>query len=128
MCANRPEQRFRIAVVDNEPAVRAALRRLICAAGYSVFSFESGSAFLESLSGQRPDCVILDYAMPGCTGLQVLSRMEADGFKIPAIVITASDGAHIVRQSIAAGARALLGKPILAGDLFAAIEEAIERA
>ena len=120
-------KRFCIAVVDDEPAVRSALRRLLGAAGYSAVLFASGSAFLESLSGHRPDCVILDYAMPGLTGLDVLSKLKADGLDIPAIVISASEDVHLARRSIDAGARTFLTKPVLAGDLFAAIEAAIER-
>ena len=116
-------QSFCIAVVDDEPAVRASLRRLLCAAGYSVVLFASGSDFLQSLCDHRPDCVILDIAMPGLTGLDVLPSLNA--LKIPAIVITASDDMHLARPSIDAGARALLRKPTLAGDLFAAIESAL---
>lgn len=128
MSANGTARRVRIAVLDDEPAVRAALRRLLCATGYRVDSFDSGVAFLASIRVQRPACVILDYAMPGLSGLDVLHRLRSDELEIPVIVLTGSDDEDLERRSIEAGARALLRKPVLAGDLFAVLEATMRHA
>ena len=122
--SSEPGRRLCIAVVDDEPTIRVALGRLLRAAGHSVVLFASGSDFLASLSGRRPDCVILDFAMPGLTGLDVVSRLKASGAEIPAIVITARDDLQLESRSIDAGARALLRKPFLGDQLFAAVEAA----
>ena len=115
-----------IAVVDDELSVREALGRLLRSAGYSVVLFASGSDFLLSLTEQRPDCVILDFAMPGMSGLDIVYILMAAQMDVPAIIVTAQDDAELERDSLDAGARALLRKPIREDQLFAAIELSLE--
>jgi|SoimicmetaTmtLMB_FD_contig_31_13210445_length_734_multi_3_in_0_out_0_2 FixJ family two-component response regulator len=101
-----------VAIVDDEEPIRKALRRLLRAADLETEAFASGSAFLESLSVRRPDCVILDLHMPGMTGLHVLQRLQQSGVKVPAIVITAHDEPETRTDCLAAGAIAYLRKPL----------------
>ena len=69
--------------------------------------------------------MLLDFAMPGLNGLDVLSRLKVDRLEIPAIVITANDDVQLESRSIDAGARALVRKPFSDDQLFAAVEAAV---
>ncbi len=101
----------RVALVDDEAPVRAALGRLLRLADYAVLSFASGEEFLDSLAAQLPDCVLLDVHMPGLTGLQVQAQLRAAGIDLPVVFITASDDAEIARSALDAGGLCVLHKP-----------------
>jgi FixJ family two-component response regulator len=117
-----------IAVVDDEPAVCKALERLLRAAKFEVSTFCSGTAFLESLSNRRPDCVVLDLHMPGVNGFEVQSKLVNDpAGAIGVVIITAHDSTESQERAMAAGAVAYLRKPVDAQPLLEAIRAAILR-
>ena len=95
-----------IAVVDDDAAIRKALRRLLSSADMNVATFDSGQAFLDSLADQSPDCLILDLHMPGISGLELLQGLSRIDVAVPTIVITAYD--ERAMECLAAGAAALL--------------------
>jgi len=64
-----------LAVVDDEESVRRALARMLSASQFEVDVFASGQEFLDSLRARLPDCVILDYQMPGLTGRDVQRQL-----------------------------------------------------
>ena len=114
-----------VAVVDDEAAVRVALRRLLCLAGYTAVTCSSGEEFIDSLAHRRPDCVLLDVHMPGLTGLQVQARLQAAGLDLPVVFITASDDAEVERSAIDGGGRCVLRKPFSSDRLLEAVGEAL---
>ena len=114
-----------VAIVDDEDAVRRALERLLRSAGFVPKAFASGAAFLQSLDGARPDCVVLDLHMPNVTGFDVQDRMSQSGIRIPIIVITGHDSAESRERVRALGAAAYLRKPVGAKLLLEAIERAL---
>jgi FixJ family two-component response regulator len=98
-----------LAVVDDDPGVRKALTNLLRAAAFEVQTFDAGEAFLASLNDRRPDCVVLDLAMPGMSGFDVLSCLSADPADSIAIVaITARDSNRWCKRALARGASACL--------------------
>ena len=97
-----------VAVVDDEDSIRKALKRLLRSAGLAVECYASGPEFLQSLSVQRPDCIVLDIRMQGMTGFDVQARLKAAHVSIPIIFITATDEQTRAMQS---GAAAVLRKP-----------------
>jgi FixJ family two-component response regulator len=111
-----------IAVVDDDAAIRKALRRLLSSADMNVATFESGQAFLDSLANQSPDCLILDLHMPGITGLELLRGLSRIDVVVPTIVITAYD--ERAMECLAAGAQVYLRKPVDDHVLLSAIESA----
>ena len=115
-----------VAVVDDEAAVRVALRRLLCLAGYTAVTCSSGEEFIDSLAHRRPDCVLLDVHMAGLTGLQVQARLQAAGIALPVVFITASDNPEVARSALEAGGLRVLRKPFSNADLLSAIEFALE--
>ena|SRR5688572_1785319 len=104
--------RVHVAIVDDDDSVRKALGRLLRSAGMEPEGFESGEAFLESLGTRQPDCLLVDVCMPGTDGAELLKRLVELGYSVPAIVITAHDNETVRDMFRAAGARALLLKPL----------------
>jgi FixJ family two-component response regulator len=76
-------------VVDDDPSVRRALRRLLLSAGMDVETYGSGAGFMEAALDREPDCVILDIRMPGMSGPELHDRILAMGRRIPVVFITA---------------------------------------
>ena len=101
-----------IAIVDDDPGVRRALRRLALSLGYEPVTFASGEEFLASLGGGLPDCLILDLHLPGMSGVDVLAELGAGGFAFPVIVITGLDQPGVRDKCFRAGAADYLTKPI----------------
>jgi FixJ family two-component response regulator len=122
-----PAPALLVAIVDDEEPVRKALRRVLQAAGITVNTYASGSAFLDAVASRRPDCLILDLHMPELNGLQLLQHLQASGVKLPSIVITAHDAPEARTRCRLAGASACLPKPLDREVLLRAILEAVGR-
>ena len=114
-----------VAVVDDEEAVRKALKRLLRAAGLEAEGFATGEEFFQS--ARRADCVLLDLHMPKMSGLQVLERIRALARRLPVVVITAHDQPETREQCLAAGAVAYLRKPLDDRLLLNAISAALSK-
>jgi FixJ family two-component response regulator len=114
-----------IAVVDDDDAIRCALSRLLRASGFNVITFASGQAFIDSLGGQRPDCAVMDFQMPGLTGGDVQRLLMLAGLHLPIIIMTAYDHPGIREECLGNGAVACLVKCDLQDHLIAAIKAAI---
>jgi FixJ family two-component response regulator len=108
---NLTERAKVVVVIDDEEAVRQGLQRLLRSAGFSVASFASAEEFLNS--GQLDDigCVVADIRMPGMSGLDLQSKLKADGISIPIIFITAHGDEKMRIRAMRAGAVAFLAKP-----------------
>ena len=116
-----------IAVVDDEDAVRKALRRLLLSAGFEVDTYADGRAFLASLRTRAPRCVVLDLHMPHVSGLEVQERLVAARSTLPVIVITGHDSDTTRSTALANGASAYLRKPVDEQVLLDAIAVATSR-
>jgi len=86
-----PARRISVAIVDDDAAVRAALRRLCEAFGWRAIAYASGREFLDSLAEESPDCVLLDAQMPGMAGLEVQAGMQERGVLVSTLVLTGSE-------------------------------------
>jgi FixJ family two-component response regulator len=114
-----------IAIVDDEESVRRALSRTLRASRFDVMVFASGQEFLDSIDTRRPDCVVLDFQMPGLTGRDVQRQLTLAKIKLPIIVVTAHDQPAIREQCLADGAIAYLAKPLRREHLIAMINSAL---
>jgi len=115
----------RIAIVDDDPGVLKALARLLSACSFHPKTYPSARLFLQSLSDDRPDCLVLDLQMPEMTGLELQNELARSGIRIPTVVITAHDDRGIRQQCQSAGAVDFLCKPLNQQRLIAAINNAI---
>ena len=113
-----------IAVVDDDPGIRAALETLLSAYGYDVEAFDSAETFLARASTCRAFCLIVDIHLGDITGVELARQLAADGFKFPIIFMTGHRDPCIERQAFAVGGLAFLYKPFPATTLIDAIKKA----
>jgi FixJ family two-component response regulator len=116
-----------IAVVDDEESVRLALARMLRASSFEVSIYRSGEDFLESLKTAVPDCVVLDFQMPGLTGRDIQRALSVAKVALPIIVVTAHDQPSLREKVLADGAVAYFTKPLRRDTLIAAVDQAIRR-
>ena len=116
-----------IAVVDDDESIRSALRGLMKAAGFPAIAFASAEEFLTSGEQQRAACLIVDIRLPGISGLELQSRLNATNNKIPIIFITAHGEEKLRLQALRAGAVEFLTKPFDDEVLLDNIRAALDR-
>jgi RNA polymerase sigma factor (sigma-70 family) len=115
-------------VVDDDPAVRNAIVRLLKSAGYRAQPYPSADEFLAGrMSDPAPGCVLLDLMLPGIDGLQLQRALQASPHSIPIIFITGHGNIPASVSAMKAGAVDFLTKPFRDDDLLRAVDEAIRR-
>jgi len=119
----RLDERARVvAVVDDDDAVRDAIRFLLEMASYTVRAYDSPLPMLEN--GWRTlDCLVVDQHMPGITGIEVLVRLRGEGASLPVVLITGSISPDLERRATELGAQVMV-KPLVEDDLLAFVREA----
>jgi len=115
-----------IAVIDDEESYRGAIERLLKSAGFSAHSFDSAEAFLNSGQQHETGCVIADIRMPGMSGLDLQSKLNADHCPIPTIFITAHGDEKMRLQAMRGGAVKFLMKPFDGEILLEAVRVALK--
>jgi FixJ family two-component response regulator len=113
-------------LVDDDAAIRTALRRGLAAEGLSVRTFDGADAFLAAHDPDVPGCLVADVAMPGMSGLELQSVLSTRGCARPIIFVTAKGSIPMSVQAMRAGAVTFLPKPVRLSELVAAIREAFE--
>jgi two-component system response regulator MprA len=116
-----------ILVVDDEPSVRASLRRALTLAGYDVRLAPDGHRALDELSRSTPDALVLDVLMPGLDGLEVCRRLRAQGSSLPILMLTARDSVSDRVAGLDAGADDYLIKPFALEELLARLRALLRR-
>src|SRR5581483_969876 len=124
----RKNQLVRILVVDDDRAVREALRRALTLAGYEVTPAEDGDQALEQVVRSVPDAVVLDIGLPGTDGLEVCRRVRMLGSRVPIRMLTARDAVADRIDGLDAGADDYLVKPFDLGELKARLRALVRRA
>lgn len=118
-----------ILVVDDEPAVREALRRALELEGYTVELAEDGADALARLEdGGEPDAVVLDMLMPRVDGLEVCRRLRRAGRSVPVLMLTARAEVSDRVAGLDAGADDYLVKPFALEELLARVRALLRRA
>ena len=108
------ESNKKILIADDDARNRKLLETLLSSDGYQVASVASGQAALSAAMADRPDLILLDLMMPGMDGFEVLRRLKAmpDLQEIEVVMVTALDDSGSRARMEAAGAAALLLKPV----------------
>ncbi|MGD9849983.1 MAG: response regulator [Nitrospirales bacterium] len=100
-----------ILVVDDDSALRTLFQALLESYGYSSDTAENGPKALSKLAKASYDAVLLDYMMPGMTGLALLQHLQQRYPSLPVVMLTGHTHAQVAGQALAVGARACLYKP-----------------
>lgn len=119
-----------VAIVDDDPSVCRALKRLVRSLGMNAETFASGQEFVDLLDAMpsfQADCVVLDVQMPGLNGLDVQERITRSDKPLPVIFITAHDDAVVRQKALAAGAVAFVRKPFNDELFIKTLGEALKR-
>lgn len=117
-------QPWRILIVDDDPAVRAALQFSLELEGYGVDVYPTGEALLAASLPTDHACLLIDERLPGISGMETLCRLRQRGVALPAIFITSHPNPHFRSQAAMAGAP-ILEKPLIGDGLAASIRGAL---
>jgi DNA-binding NtrC family response regulator len=117
--AGRDGAAARILVVDDAPAVRRYVRRILEAEGYAVHEAADGAEALELVRSEPAawDLIVSDIVMPRCNGVELHERLAAHAFGMPVILMSGYATTELTRLGIAAPC-AVLVKPFEADRLL----------
>jgi two-component system, OmpR family, response regulator MprA len=117
----------RILIVDDDRALRDALRRALVLGGYDTVPADSGEAALAEFTNGAPDAVVLDIGLPDIDGLEVCRRLRSSGNRVPVLMLTARDAVEDRIDGLDAGADDYLVKPFDVGELRARLRALLRR-
>jgi len=121
---------YRVLIVDDSPAMRAFVRRVISISGFEMsncFEASSGVEALELLRNEWVDAILTDINMPEMDGQEFLRRLSQDELlrSIPAIVISTDATSHRIASMTSLGARGYITKPFLPETLRSELERTL---
>jgi two-component system, LuxR family, response regulator FixJ len=114
-------------VIDDDDAVRESLDFLLETAGFAVKTYDSAIRFLEVLADAEPGCVLTDVRMPGMSGLELVSRLNAMGRAFPIIVMTGHADVPLAVEAMKAGVADFIEKPFEEETIIQALEHVFDR-
>jgi FixJ family two-component response regulator len=113
-------------IVDDDPTVRSALDLVLSGEGFAVTSFVEGETFLSAARARIPGCVLIDVHLPGCSGLDVLKRLDAQHYPAPVLVISGRGDIPTAIDAIRNGALDFIEKPFDPATVATRVRDAIE--
>ena len=121
------QQALRILVVDDESAIRRALRPPLVELGFQVAEASRGEEALQMLRTTTYDAVLLDVNMPGVGGIETLRRIRAFAPRLPILMLTVRDKEEEKVEALDLGADDYVTKPFSTRELIARVRAAIRR-
>src|SRR5689334_11022228 len=118
---------MRVLIIDDDRALRDALRRTLTLAGYEVTTAEDAETGLDTIADEHPDAVVLDVGLPGVDGLEACRRLRASRDRTPILMLTARDAIEDRIDGLDAGADDYLVKPFDTGELKARLRALLRR-
>jgi two-component system phosphate regulon response regulator PhoB len=118
----------RILLVDDDVEVRNVVTAMLEAVGFAITAAPSGEAGLDVLEREKFDLVVLDWTLPGMSGLELCRAVRARWVKLPVLFLTANAGTRDVVEAFAGGADDYVVKPFRAPELGARIFGLLRRA
>jgi DNA-binding response OmpR family regulator len=115
----------RILVVEDDPAVQKALRRLFETEGYSVEAQSDGKSAIESFQNSTPAAVVLDLRLPKLSGRDVCKEMKALSPSLPIVVLSAASDVSDKVLLLELGADDYVTKPFSPRELLARVRAAL---
>jgi len=113
-------------VVDDDPAVRGFLSKLVESVGLGCESYASADEFITHVNRDQCGCAILDVRLPGSSGLDAQQFMAERGIPLPVIFVTGYADVSMTVRAMKAGAVDVFVKPINSQDLLDSVHRAIE--
>ena len=116
-----------VIVVDDDLAVREALRSLVRSTGLECETFKSAADFLRQPLPEPPACLILDVQLADASGLELALELRRAGVDMPIVFITGYGTIPLSVRAMKAGAVEFLTKPFSEAELLGAVEQALHR-
>jgi Response regulator containing CheY-like receiver, AAA-type ATPase, and DNA-binding domains len=122
----------RVRIIDDEQEFAQTLASRLELRGMSVSVCFGGQEGLASLHEERPDVLLLDMRMPGCSGVDVLRELRqgsriAGGKDLPVVVVSGHSSEQDHEQALELGIQGYVGKPVQFEDLLETIQRATGR-
>jgi two-component system, OmpR family, KDP operon response regulator KdpE len=117
----------RILIVDDEPALRRALRTSLAASGFAVSEAANGGDAIEQFARSRCDLVLLDINMPGIDGIQTCSNLRRSAPGVGIVMLTVRDAEDDKVRALEAGADDFVTKPYRFRELLARVRAVLRR-
>ncbi|MCC5866972.1 MAG: response regulator transcription factor [Gammaproteobacteria bacterium] len=114
-------------IVDDDHAVRDALRLLLKSVGLPAEVFASGDEFLAAWQPGLRGCIVADIRMPGMSGLEMHEALQQRGCRLPVIFITGHGDVPMAVEAMKAGALDFVQKPFRDQDLLDRINEGLQQ-
>lgn len=114
-----------ISIVDDNAAIRCALRDVLEDSGYTVACYASGADFLKAHRPSRRGCLLVDALMPGMSGIELIRHIKASGDVTPVVVMSGNAEVSLAVQAMKAGAVDFIEKPFRCDTVLASIERAL---
>ena len=118
---------MRLLIAEDDPGLRSVLERGLVRSGYAVDAVARGDDALDMLRYHQYAAVILDWRMPGMTGVDVVRAMRRRGLQPPVLMLTARDAAPDRVQGLNSGADDYLVKPFDFDELLARVRALMRR-
>jgi len=116
-----------ILLVDDEADVRSVLKMRLERSGYRVLESETGTHALKVVQESHPDLMVLDWKLPGLTGIEVLRKIRANPLAAGLIVfmVTGMDEMEVRRELQSLDVSAVIEKPFDPGSVSRKIDDAL---
>lgn len=111
--------------VEDDEAFRTSLVRLLTAAGHRALPYGSTGEFLLGGVHDGPGCLLLDFHLPGPSGLDLQAALAKRGVSLPVIFVSGRSDVPVAVRAMKAGALDFLTKPVRRQDLLAAVQKAL---
>jgi two-component system KDP operon response regulator KdpE len=120
-------EKCKLLIVDDEPALRRALRTSLTGSDFEVSEARTGEEALVVMRTARPDVILLDINMPGMTGFEVCRRIRGDDPRTGIIMVTVRDSEEDKVRALEAGADDFVTKPYRLRELVARVRAVMRR-
>ncbi|MGH2929766.1 MAG: response regulator transcription factor, partial [Solirubrobacteraceae bacterium] len=118
---------MRLLVAEDDPGLRSVLERALRRGGYAVDAVADGGRALACLRSFAYDAVVMDWRMPGATGVEVVRAARRAGKQVPILMLTARDATADRIEGLDAGADDYLVKPFELAELLARLRALLRR-
>ena len=118
---------LRVLLVDDEPAIRRALRAPLSEMGFVTTEASRGEEAIQLAQSQTFDVVLLDMNMPGMGGMKTLAKLRSINPRLPILMVTVVDGEEEKIEALESGADDYVTKPFSVREVIARMRSAIRR-
>jgi DNA-binding NtrC family response regulator len=125
--ASNPASPSRVLIVDDSPAIRKVLRRILESGGYAVMEAGSAATALELLTRERVDVVLTDLQMPECSGVELAQRIASQYPGVKVIAMSGFDSVHLANLAPELRIETTLMKPMKPEALLDAVRAALDK-